>query len=131
MTTQEVIRLHQKLIEFEKEREKWQERLQGYIEREEQMRKIIKENRQQLNQLQIKINNSAILLKKPSRNNSYKTVSTLSSLPSIEFDDIDNNHDYYYYPTTTIKQQQPIYYYYYPPSQQQQQQHYYYYYDSF
>ncbi|KAI9348885.1 hypothetical protein BD770DRAFT_395172, partial [Pilaira anomala] len=31
LTTQEVIRLHQKLIEFEKERERWQKRLQGYI----------------------------------------------------------------------------------------------------
>ncbi|KAG2234359.1 hypothetical protein INT48_007226, partial [Thamnidium elegans] len=67
LTTQEVIRLHQKLIEFEQERELWQEKLQGYIEREEHMRKIIQENQEQLNQLQVKFNNI------PKRHDSYRT----------------------------------------------------------
>ncbi|GAA5805042.1 hypothetical protein HPULCUR_010555 [Helicostylum pulchrum] len=108
LTTLEVIRLHQKLIEFEQERELWQEKLQGYIEREEHMRKIIQENQEQLNQLQDKFNST------PKRHDSYRTVSTLSTSWPTEPDE----QDLYYYSCYPNK---PVYYnYYYQP---------YYYYD--
>ncbi|KAL0144323.1 hypothetical protein V8B55DRAFT_1485549 [Mucor lusitanicus] len=74
--TLEVYRLQQKLLEFENEREAWLQKLRGYIEREEQMRKIIKESQLQINQLKYGYYSSATT---PSRHDSYRTISTHSS----------------------------------------------------
>lgn len=74
--TLEVYRLQQKLLEFENERELWHQKLRGYIEREEQMRKIIKESQLQINQLKYGYYSSTTT---PSRHDSYRTVSTHSS----------------------------------------------------
>ncbi|CEP09264.1 hypothetical protein [Parasitella parasitica] len=69
----EVYRLRQKLLEFENEREAWNYKLRGYIEREEQMRKII-----QLNQLQINQLKYGYSITVPSRYDLYPTTSTRS-----------------------------------------------------
>ncbi|KAL9559544.1 hypothetical protein MBANPS3_000370 [Mucor bainieri] len=74
--TLEVYRLQQKLLEFENEREAWHQKLRGYIEREEQMRKIIKESQLQINQLKYGYYSSTTT---PSRHDSYRTISTHSS----------------------------------------------------
>ena len=71
----EVYRLQQKLLEFENEREAWNQKLRGYIEREEQMRKIIQENHLQINQLKYGYSSATT----PSRHDSYRTISTHSS----------------------------------------------------
>lgn len=74
--TLEVYHLQQKLLEFENEREAWHQKLRGYIEREEQMRKIIKESQLQINQLKYGYHSSTTT---PSRHDSYRTISTHSS----------------------------------------------------
>ncbi|KAI8086883.1 uncharacterized protein B0P05DRAFT_532762 [Gilbertella persicaria] len=155
----ELERLHQKILEFEHEREVWHQKFQDYAEREEQMKKIIQENQVQINQLR---SNTNI----PLRHNSYRTLSTRSSWPTDDEDDdeeeeeneedcyimphfplyrIENNsnedylqhiyppHYYYYYNNNPRKAR----YYYHPshpfPQHWQQwrseQQHRFYYYD--
>jgi DNA-binding phage protein len=109
-TSIEIYRLQQKLIKLEQEKEAWNIKLQGYIEREEQMRELI-------NQLQI------------SRNNSFKTVSTHSSAYLTEEEEEEDPEDQeiiYSYYTDYYPKSYPYYYndYYYNSRHQQ-----YYYYD--
>lgn len=79
----EVHLLQQKLLEFENEREAWNQKLRGYIEREEQMRKIIQESQLQINQLKYGYTSATT----PSRHDSYRTISTHSSSWPTEAED--------------------------------------------
>lgn len=93
-TKREMYRLHKRLLDFERERKVWKQKLQEYIYREEQMRQIIHENQAQIHQLkrmyyQRSAHNHHHL--PPSRHNSYRTVSTHSSSWPTDDDEEDDN----------------------------------------
>ncbi|CAO3674670.1 unnamed protein product [Rhizopus stolonifer] len=49
--SEQLHQLHRKLIAFEQERESWRQKLNGYLERETQLRRVIRENQSQINAL--------------------------------------------------------------------------------
>lgn len=80
--------MRQQLAQFELERIDWKKKIKLYQAREDQMRKEIQENQNQINQLrhQIFVDPNLDEQEQPSRHNSYQTVSTSSYTDENYFD---------------------------------------------
>ncbi|KAI8883779.1 hypothetical protein K501DRAFT_333146 [Backusella circina FSU 941] len=80
--------MRQQLALFELERLDWQKKIKLYQAREDQMRKEIQENQNQINQLrnQYFVDPNSDEQEQPSRHNSYQTVSTSSFTDENYFD---------------------------------------------
>ncbi|KAI8382394.1 hypothetical protein BD560DRAFT_444302 [Blakeslea trispora] len=86
----ELDRLHQKILEFEHEREIWHQKLQGYIDREEQMKRVIHQNQIRIYQLQ---QDQKLIRRRSSQTQSTHSSRLPDSIEHEEEDDSNNEGD--------------------------------------
>lgn len=89
-TLDEVSQLHQRLEEFERERDLWHRKLQEYMLREEQLRRIIQDNQIQINQLRKRVSSHSW------SDEIYNSRMYNNSDGSDSNDDDPNEEDLYY-----------------------------------